>query len=80
MFADNTNALTGIALVGSSGNPGYVIRNTSTEYLRISGNGNVSIGTIDPNGCKFAVNGSAIATTMIVKLNSAWPEYVFKTV
>jgi hypothetical protein len=40
--------------------------------------GNVSIGTIDPKGYKLAVNGSAIATSMTVKLNSAWPDYVFK--
>ncbi|SDP94763.1 hypothetical protein SAMN05428975_3991 [Mucilaginibacter sp. OK268] len=41
-------------------------------------NGNVGIGTTDPKGYKLAVNGSAIATAMIVKLNSAWPDYVFK--
>jgi hypothetical protein len=40
--------------------------------------GNVSIGTVDSKGYKFAVNGSAIATSMTVKLNSAWPDYVFK--
>lgn len=26
----------------------------------------------------LAVNGSAVATSMTVKLNSAWPDYVFK--
>jgi hypothetical protein len=41
-------------------------------------NGNVGIGTTDPKGYKLAVNGSAIATSMTVKLNSAWPDYVFK--
>lgn len=40
--------------------------------------GNVAIGTLDPKGYKLAVNGSAIATSMTVKLNSAWPDYVFK--
>ncbi|PTS94408.1 hypothetical protein DBR11_23415 [Pedobacter sp. HMWF019] len=40
--------------------------------------GNVSIGTSDPKGYKLAVNGSAIATSVTVKLNSAWPDYVFK--
>ncbi len=41
-------------------------------------NGNVGIGTTDPKGYKLAVNGSAIATSMTVKLNAAWPDYVFK--
>jgi hypothetical protein len=40
--------------------------------------GNVAIGTIDPHGYKLAVNGNAIATSMTVKLYSAWPDYVFK--
>jgi hypothetical protein len=48
------------------------------ERMRISPSGNVSIGTADSKGYKLAVNGSAIATSMIVKLNSAWPDYVFK--
>ncbi|WP_121810182.1 hypothetical protein [Mucilaginibacter kameinonensis] len=31
-----------------------------------------------PGGYQFAVNGSAIATSVTVKLYSAWPDYVFK--
>ncbi|MFD0763216.1 hypothetical protein ACFQZI_00020 [Mucilaginibacter lutimaris] len=49
MFADNINSLTGLAVTGSSGNPGFVIRNTAAEYLRVLGNGNVGIGTSSPN-------------------------------
>jgi hypothetical protein len=41
-------------------------------------NGNVGIGTTDPKGYKLAVNGSAIATSMTVKLYANWPDYVFK--
>ncbi|WPU98890.1 hypothetical protein SNE26_23025 [Mucilaginibacter sp. cycad4] len=41
-------------------------------------NGNIALNTYDAKGYKFAVNGSAIATSMTVKLNSAWPDYVFK--
>ena len=41
-------------------------------------NGNIALNTFDTKGYKFAVNGSAIATSMTVKLNSAWPDYVFK--
>jgi len=40
--------------------------------------GSVSIGTNNPYSYKLAVNGSAIATSMTVKLYSAWPDYVFK--
>ncbi|NVM62181.1 hypothetical protein FHW88_000457 [Mucilaginibacter sp. SG538B] len=42
-------------------------------------NDGLSIGTqIMPSGYKLAVNGSAIATSVTVKLYSQWPDYVFK--
>lgn len=42
-------------------------------------NDGLSIGTQTmPSGYKLAVNGSAIATAIFVKLYSAWPDYVFK--
>lgn len=42
-------------------------------------NDGLSIGTKTmPSGYKLAVNGSAIATAVFVKLYSAWPDYVFK--
>ncbi|MFI5163410.1 MAG: hypothetical protein ACHQHN_19175 [Sphingobacteriales bacterium] len=44
----------------------------------IDKNGNVSIGTTNPQDYKLAVNGSAIATSMTVKLYANWPDYVFK--
>ena len=37
----------------------------------------MAIGTTDPKGYKLAVNGSAIATSMRVKLNANWPDFVF---
>lgn len=40
--------------------------------------GNVGIGTTDPHGYKLAVNGSAIAESVTIKLNGSWPDYVFK--
>lgn len=40
--------------------------------------GNVDIGTTDPHGYMLAVNGSAIATSMTVKLSANWPDCVFK--
>ena len=51
---------------------------TTTEKMRISGEGNVSIGTPDAKGYKLAVNGTAIATEMFVKLHGDWPDFVFK--
>ncbi|MBB6130145.1 hypothetical protein [Mucilaginibacter lappiensis] len=48
------------------------------EQMRLDNAGNLSIGATDSKGYKLAVNGSAIATSMTVKLNSAWPDYVFK--
>ncbi|MGF7073837.1 hypothetical protein [Mucilaginibacter sp. 3215] len=42
-------------------------------------NDGLSIGTQTmPTGYKFAVNGSAIATSFTVMLKSNWPDYVFK--
>jgi len=42
-------------------------------------NDGLSIGTQTmPTGYKFAVNGSAIATSITVMLKSNWPDYVFK--
>jgi hypothetical protein len=40
--------------------------------------GKISIGTSDAKGYQLAVNGSAIATSMTVKLYANWPDYVFK--
>jgi hypothetical protein len=49
----------------------------------IYSNGKIFIGTPDANTAtkiapySLAVNGSAIFTKAVVKLNSAWPDYVF---
>jgi hypothetical protein len=51
--------------------------NAANTYMTIN-QGNVSIGTTDSKGYKFAVNGNAIATSMTVKLYANWPDYVFK--
>lgn len=59
---------------------GTAFRSTSNSFdiLNISDNGLVIGAPTMPSGYKLAVNGSAIATSMTVKLNSAWPDYVFK--
>ncbi|PJJ83341.1 hypothetical protein [Mucilaginibacter auburnensis] len=41
--------------------------------------GNLGVGIADTKGYKFAVNGTAIATSMTVKLSANWPDYVFKS-
>jgi hypothetical protein len=49
-----------------------------TEIMKILGNGNVAIGTSDPQTYKLAVNGSAIFTLVKVKATATpWPDYVF---
>lgn len=40
--------------------------------------GNIGIGTQDTRGYKLAVAGNVIAESVTVKLQSAWPDYVFK--
>jgi hypothetical protein len=55
---------------------------TNAMYIDGNGNGfmagNLAIGTTDPKGYKLAVNGSAIAESVTVKLHGSWPDYVFK--
>src|SRR5665213_802054 len=48
------------------------------ERMTITSAGNVGIGTTNTQGYQLAVNGSAIATSMTVKLDANWPDYVFK--
>jgi len=48
------------------------------ERMRITSQGYVGINTINTFGYQFAVNGSAIATSMTVKLYGNWPDYVFR--
>jgi hypothetical protein len=68
---------TGINIDGNFG----IVPNTDVSGatgLWMNQSGNISIGTTDPQGYKLAVNGSAIATSMTVKLNANWPDFAFK--
>jgi hypothetical protein len=85
--ANNAGALN-LGVGGSSPNP-YIWSSTgnlfigdegnSTLYVNGMANGNVGIGTTDTKGYKFAVNGSAIFTKVVVKPYPSWPDYVFHT-
>ncbi len=46
-------------------------------FMFISDKGNVSIGTNDSKGYKFAVKGDMIAEKVVVKLHADWPDFVF---
>jgi hypothetical protein len=46
--------------------------------LRISNTGNVGIGVTDTKGYRLAVGGKAVVEEVVVKLQAAWPDYVFK--
>jgi hypothetical protein len=50
---------------------------TFIRLLTILDNGNVGIGVSDTKGYMLAVNGNAIATSVTVKANADWPDYVF---
>lgn len=45
--------------------------------MRITPAGDVAVGTQDFKGYKLAVNGSAIAASVTVKMYNAWPDYIF---
>jgi len=64
----------------ASNDSGFALYNSSTAgyIFNIDNDGNMGINTTDTHGYKLAVNGSAIATSMTVKLNANWPDYVFK--
>jgi hypothetical protein len=66
-----TNASSKLVFATSNGTSIY-------QRMFIDKDGNVSVGTSEAKGYTFAVNGSAIATSVTVKLNSIWPDYVFK--
>ncbi len=51
-----------------------VITGSGTHYIQ---NGNLAIGTTNPQGHRLAVAGNMIAESVKVKLQSAWPDYVF---
>lgn len=58
-------------------NPGGAGMNPTS--LVINGLSQVGVNTsYIPTGYQFAVNGSAIATSVTVQLRSTWPDYVFK--
>lgn len=61
----------------STGIPFRVDVNGS-DMFQVSNNGNIAIGTTDPQGHKLAVNGDIIATKITVKPHGNWPDYVFK--
>jgi len=54
-----------------------VFGTSGSEKMRISTLGNVSIGSPDARGYKLAVAGNMIAESVKVKLQGAWPDYVF---
>ena len=59
---------------GSGGSSGRWLFANGTVYDSLD---NIAIGTNNPQGYKLAVNGSAIFVKVVVKPQSAWPDYVF---
>ena len=55
-------------------NPKVHFKSDGNSYVM----GSLAIGTDDPKGYKFAVNGDAIFTKVKVKAFNTWPDYVFE--
>lgn len=56
---------------------GSVTAPFGNHRLFIANNGNVSVGTNDSKGYKFAVAGDMVAEEIVVKLQANWPDFVF---
>ena len=59
---------------------GFLTFNTqeNVERMRLTGDGNLAIGTVDPRGYKLAVAGKTITEEVVVSLQGNWPDYVFE--
>jgi hypothetical protein len=89
-ISKNSSGFQGMAYIGSmlqgdgtlnaAGKLIFATSNGTAVYQRmfIDKDGNVGIATTDTKGYTLAVNGTAIATSMTVKLYANWPDYVFK--
>lgn len=84
-YANVSSGYSNLLLMKSGGNVGIgTITPNANASLDVNGNiftnSKIAIGTTDMNKIgtySLAVNGSAIFTKAVVKLNSAWPDYVF---
>ncbi|SHN37603.1 hypothetical protein [Mucilaginibacter sp. OK098] len=74
------SALQGDGTLNAAGKLIFATSNGTAVYQRmfIDKDGNVGIATTDTKGYTFAVNGTAIATSMTVKAYANWPDFVFK--
>jgi len=74
-FGVSANEMDAMAPSGS----GFAWFVNGSQKMILNSSGNVGIGTATvPTGYAFAVNGSAVATSMVVKLAANWPDFVFK--
>ena len=78
-IGDGSSTNNDIYLYADAGNSLHFATNGVNDRMFINTSGYVGINTTDTKGYQFAVNGSAIATSMTVKLNANWPDYVFKS-
>jgi hypothetical protein len=73
------NATGGFEINGNqTASVSYNFKAGGTSMLYVTPGGTAIGTTTMPSGYKFAVNGSAIATSMTVKAYANWPDFVFK--
>lgn len=54
----------------------FTLRNAAGVHMKVTGNGNVGIGTLNPNGYKLAVEGT-IGGRRVKVTQESWADFVF---
>jgi hypothetical protein len=77
IYATGSNVVQDLGMA-SKGNGNLLFRTLETERMRISGAGQVMIGTTTPaTGHLLSVGGKIAAEEVLVDLKVDWPDYVF---
>ncbi|WP_343704729.1 hypothetical protein [Chitinophaga sp.] len=77
-FGTLDNNIGSTTYIKGYGNDPLIVRNgDDVSVLKVGAGGELGVGTTETHGYKLAVAGGMIAEKVTVKMQSAWPDYVF---